>query len=257
MDACSCRAEATGSCGSGTSPIPRKIRSLGAAPGKGKSVEDGAFSLEGGLLASADRDGKVRLWKVPEDLSRPGALGAPHTFDGAQGAAVFSVAFAPDGKVLASGGGNQSTLLWNVADPANPTRIGKPLPQTNSILALGFSPDGKIVAAGDGDGDVVLWDVARRRAIGSSLPGAHSGTSQTAIDTLQFDPAGTALYSAGRGQAITAWSSALWSQDPDTLVKNACRLAHRNLTAEEWSVLFAGTKLASHRHRTCAAYPPR
>ena len=235
---------------------PRKIRSLGAAPGKGKSVEDADFSRRGGLLASADRDGKVRLWRVPDDLSRAGALGAPHVFDGAQGAAVYSVTFAPDGKVLASGGGNQSTVLWNVADPAKPTRMGKPLPQTNSILALAFSPDGTVVAAGDGDGDVVLWDVARRRAIGSSLPGAHSGTSgQAAIDTLQFDPTGTALYSAGRGQAITAWSPALWSQDPDTLVKNACRLARRNLTAEEWSVLFAGTKLAGHRHRTCPGYP--
>jgi WD40 repeat protein len=235
---------------------PRQIRSLGAAPGKGKSVEDAAFSLRGGLLASADRDGKVRLWKVPADLSRAGALGAPYVFDGAQGAAVYSVAFAPDGKVLASGGGNQSTLLWNVADPAEPTRMGKPLPQTNSILALAFSADGRVVAAGDGDGDVVLWDVARRRAMGSSLPGAHSGSAgQAAIDTVQFDPAGGALYSAGRGQAITAWSPALWSQDPETLVKNACRLARRNLTAEEWSVLFAGTKLAGHRHRTCPEYP--
>src|SRR5262249_54214433 len=33
---------------------PRKIRSLGAAPGRGKSIEDAAFSLHGGLFAAAD-----------------------------------------------------------------------------------------------------------------------------------------------------------------------------------------------------------
>jgi WD40 repeat protein len=37
---------------------------------------------------------------------------------------VYSVAFSPDGRTLASGSADDTIRLWNVTDPAHPAAIG-------------------------------------------------------------------------------------------------------------------------------------
>src|SRR3954471_6559813 len=41
--------------------------------------------------------------------------------------AVLSVAFAPDGRTLATGGFDNTALLWDVTDPTRPTHLADPL----------------------------------------------------------------------------------------------------------------------------------
>ena len=64
---------------------------------------------------------------------------------------VASVAFSPDGKILAAGSDDEKVWLWNLADPAHPTRLGQPLTGPDSVNSVAFSPDGKTLAAGSGD----------------------------------------------------------------------------------------------------------
>ena len=69
---------------------------------------------------------------------------------------VNSVAFSPDGKTLASDGGDGTVILWEVS-------TGKRLRTlTGHIggIAVAFSPDGKTLASGSWDGTVLLWDLA-------------------------------------------------------------------------------------------------
>ena len=74
---------------------------------------------------------------------------------------VWSVAFSPDGKRLASGSNDNTVRLWNVADPAHPVPLGQPLTgHTNNVLSVVFSPDGKTLASRSDDGTVRLWNVA-------------------------------------------------------------------------------------------------
>jgi WD40 repeat protein len=69
---------------------------------------------------------------------------------------VRSVAFSPDGRLLASGSADKSVVVWDIA-------AGKELFTFRGHLAwvgaLAFSPDSTRLASGSADGTVRVWDV--------------------------------------------------------------------------------------------------
>ena len=72
---------------------------------------------------------------------------------------VYSVAFSPEGKVLAFGGLDGSVTLMDVS-----TRQTKTLrSHSDTVFSLAFSPDGKSLASGSSDHTVKLWDVDTRQ----------------------------------------------------------------------------------------------
>ncbi|MEV0259876.1 WD40 repeat domain-containing protein [Streptomyces sp. NPDC050617] len=73
---------------------------------------------------------------------------------------VLTVAFSPDGHTLATGGDGGTLRLWNVADPAHPKKIGKPLSGAiGNINSVAFSPDGRTLATTGAKG-AQLWNVS-------------------------------------------------------------------------------------------------
>jgi WD40 repeat protein len=148
------------------------------------------------IQASGREDCTVRLWDVATGRELQQLTG--HTDD------VNSVAFSPNGKILASGNGDilggwdTTVRLWDVATGRE---LKKLTGHTDSVNSVAFSPNGKILASGSGDilgsGDntVRLWDVATGRQL-QQLTGHTEG-----VTSVAFSPNGKILAS-GSGDIL-------------------------------------------------------
>lgn len=125
-----------------------------------KSLAVGPLPAGGGAsgemwLAAGLADGNVRLWRVGATISAPVSL-TGHYGD------VRSLAFSPDGSLLASGGDllDQNLQVWHLSE--RPVLLGAFHQLGGSVLSLAFSPDGRALAAAVGDpvSGVRLWGVA-------------------------------------------------------------------------------------------------
>jgi WD40 repeat protein len=219
-----------------------------------------AFSQDGRLLATGDRDGYIVLW----DLAKHAPIFHPPR--PGYGAAVTSVAFSPDGRTLASAVQDGTVFLTQIPDgtvlhqltatggPPSGFRTVAFSPDGNTLatasndgkvrlwdphtgaargpawtaeggglVSMSFSPDGSVLATSGGDGTAALWDVGSGKQIGAPLTGP-SGPAVAA-----FDPTGHTL-------ATASWDGTvlLWDIDPASWRARACAVAGRRLTMQEW-----------------------
>jgi len=104
-----------------------------------------AFSADGGLLATTsaveDVENAIHLW----DTASGTLVG---TFMGHK-QPVMSVAFAPDGRTLASSGADGVMKLWNVTARQELLSLRMPGSGAGSLL---FSPDGRLLLSVPGPG---------------------------------------------------------------------------------------------------------
>ncbi|MGA8461877.1 MAG: hypothetical protein WB800_41250, partial [Streptosporangiaceae bacterium] len=77
---------------------------------------------------------------------------------------VSSVAFSPDGKIVATADLNGGAYLWDVATGQRIATLSGPSPDSNvGMSSVAFSPDGKIVATANLNGVTYLWGIATGR----------------------------------------------------------------------------------------------
>jgi uncharacterized caspase-like protein len=155
------------------------------------------FSPDGKQLASSGLNQQVMLWDVRSGL----ALRSLPTFSGGATFTIHSLAFSPDGKLLAAGvtpliGELPGVLLWDAAAGDR-----SELPAVPSASSVAFSADGRLVAAGSTDTTIRLWDV-RTHAL---LAGLLSVDEQ---DWLVVAPDG--LFDG----SPAAWGQILWRFSP-------------------------------------------
>ncbi|GAA3458054.1 toll/interleukin-1 receptor domain-containing protein [Saccharothrix longispora] len=155
---------------------PRSPRQAGPplsdGPGRIKAV---AFSPDGRTLAAGfgtrslqdSSDGEVVLWDVSTPRN-PVRIGRPLVGHGGE---VGAIAFAPDGRTLATTGDEldgrpASLMLWDLTDLPRVHPVGH-LSQTRerAVTAVAFAPDGRSLMTGGNSVDArhasaTLWDLA-------------------------------------------------------------------------------------------------
>jgi WD40 repeat protein len=116
---------------------------------------------------------------------------------------VSSLAFSPDSKLLASGSGDKTVKLWDVATSEKPVTLPD---QKNEVSALAFSPDGRSLAINTAT-QANLWDVNNRQLL-RSLEQRRTIWNREAYLSMAFTPDGSALAVAADSKTIDLVSPA-------------------------------------------------
>jgi WD40 repeat protein len=134
---------------------------------------------------------------------------------------VWSVAFSPDGKTLASASMLGTVLLWNVQTGKRTATLQRFNPNgreedINPAFSVAFSPDGSVLAVGTVRG-ITVWDVkSGEKVVALSRPSAT-------VWSLAFSSDGKTLASAGsKGVVGCNWviGPRAWRQgDPTPTVR--------------------------------------
>jgi WD40 repeat protein len=155
-----------------------------------------AFSPNSESLASGGHDLTAFLWDVRS--------GAKKSVFPAQGHAIQSVAFFPDGSQLVIGEGvNQEGCqghirIWNTVNSELLRTIT--LPEQGMVNCVAYAPDGRTLASATWeDGSVTLWDTATGRRLQVLRAGGRDARS------VAFDPQGRTLASCGVDGQVCIW----------------------------------------------------
>ena len=115
---------------------------------------------------------------------------------------VSSIAFSPDGVLLASGDLDGTVKLWEVATRTDIATLLHGAIWSAWGCCVVFSPDGVLLASGAEDGTVKLWEVATGHNI-ATLEG-HTEP----VRSIAFSPDGVLLASGSHDGTVKLWEVA-------------------------------------------------
>jgi WD40 repeat protein len=108
-------------------------------------------------------------------------------------ASVHALAVSPDGKMIASGGDDQTIKIWNQQG-----EILRNIPaHKERIWELAFSPDSQLLASASEDGTVKIWNIAGQLI--------HTLPHNIAVWGIVFHPHKPLLISSAKNNTLNFW----------------------------------------------------
>jgi dipeptidyl aminopeptidase/acylaminoacyl peptidase len=144
------------------------------------AVVAAVWSPDGKLVASCERgDATIYLWNP-----QTGALleRIPLSVSSTRLPEVCSLAWSPDGRVLAAGCDENTIQLIDLAQRQHVHTYRVDVHSRRCVEALAWSPDGSLLAAGDGSTGIDLWQTQRDlEAASNPLPPNPDATNLSTI----------------------------------------------------------------------------
>ncbi|KAK7013052.1 quinon protein alcohol dehydrogenase-like superfamily, partial [Favolaschia claudopus] len=194
------------------------------------------FSLDGDKIASASKDGTIRIWDAHTAELLTGPIdGNMHCINSIQfspdgtkiisGAdsswvqiwdaqsgtlviefqddcieSVQSVCFSPDGKQVVSGSANKTICLWEIAGH----RVAlKYIKHDGSVLSAQISLESMLVASGAEDGTICVWSLSSCSLVAGPFQKHTQG-----VTSLDFAPNGKQVASGSNDGTVCVWDIA-------------------------------------------------
>jgi RNA polymerase sigma factor (sigma-70 family) len=160
----------------------------------------GADTKEEPKKGESGLDGTPQRETPKTDTAPAGTWQERSTLQGHDGN-VLSVAFAPDGKTLASASLDGTARLWDVAT-GKELAVARAQPD-GAVHSVAFSPDGKLLLTGGGkrgkSGEVKVWERTTLKEV-RDLAGATD-----TVNSVASSPDGRLVASAGRDHSLRLW----------------------------------------------------
>jgi WD40 repeat protein len=149
------------------------------------------------VLASCSDDATARLWDV---ASTECLVNLHSTYQ------LLCLAWCPDGRILATGGVEDTIRLWDIASR---TTVAQLVGHTRSVYTLAYSPTGHMLASGGADGRIKLWLVDKKSAPACrGTNGVENATKRGAaacIKGVAWHPDGEVVSSASTDGTVRLW----------------------------------------------------
>ena len=142
-----------------------------------------------------------------------------------RGAETQSVAFSPDGRLLAAGSRDGTVALWNAGTGELAKTLGA---SQRDVRSIAFSRDGQHLAASDFDGSIVVWDLRGEPRSTALIQHIGPQMAKNKVLSVTFSPDGM-LLASGHGDG----SVALWDMKTNTRTREL-----RKHTAEVTTLAF-------------------